>query len=88
MSELSPQVQAFVRDMLGAADDLALLFAHQPSDAVEAELAKARAKMRADFVRHFPVGIDWDALLDHFVEAVRRRKSEIEMQGAEHDRAH
>jgi len=46
-SDPSSVVQRLVRRMLGAADDLALLF-DQPSDAAEAELAKARANMRAD----------------------------------------
>jgi hypothetical protein len=75
--------------MVGAVEDLALLFAHQPDDAVEAALAKACANMRADFMKHYPNATDWDALLDRFAQFVWARKAEVELQtGAGHERAH
>jgi hypothetical protein len=69
---------------------LALLFAHQPNDAVEATLAVACANMRADFMKHYPYATDWDALLDQFAQFVRQRKAELEIQttGAGDGRTH
>jgi hypothetical protein len=82
-------VQTFVSQMVGAVEDLALLFAGQPNDTVEAKLAEACANMRADFVKHYPGATDWDVLLDRFAQEVRERKAAIEIQtGAGHDRAH
>lgn len=82
MSEPSPAVQTFVAQMVGAVEDLALLFAHQPNNAVEATLAEVRANLRADFTKHYPGATDWDALLDRFAEFVWARKAEIETQAS------
>ena len=80
MSAPSKLVQVFVAQMAGAAEDLALLFAHQPDAAVEASLAEVRANLRADFTSRYPNATDWDALLDQFVQVVRGRKAAIENQ--------
>jgi hypothetical protein len=68
--------------MVGAVEDLALLFANQPDVTVEATLAEMRANLRADFTTRFPDATDWDAMLDRFVQAVQDRKAEIEIQTA------
>jgi hypothetical protein len=75
---MSERVQTFVSQMVGAVEDLALLFAHQPNDAVEAALAEVRANLRADFVANYPGVVDWDVMLDGFVQFVLARKAEIE----------
>jgi hypothetical protein len=90
MTVPSRAVQTFVAQIVGAVEDLALLFAGHPNEAVEATLAEACANMRADFMTHYPNATDWDALLDQFAQFVWQRKAELEFQtkGAGHDRAH
>jgi hypothetical protein len=84
LSDLTPaarkRVQTFVAQMVGAAEDLALLFAGHPGAAVEASLAEVRANLRADFTVRYPDATDWDALLDQFVQVARGRKAAIENQ--------
>lgn len=75
---MSPAVQTFVAQMVGAVEDMALLFAGQPNDAVEAKLAEVRANLLTDFNSNYPGAMDWDALLDGFTHFVWARKAELE----------
>lgn len=74
-------LEQFTARMTKAVEDLALLFAHQPDDKVERELAKVRANLHADFVARFPE-LPWDGFLDFFVRCVWDRKAELERQGS------
>lgn len=78
----SQTVETFIDQWVEAAQDLAMFFAGQPDSTAEARLEEMRADLRADFTARFPDALDWDALLDRFVQAVLEQKRLIENEAS------
>jgi hypothetical protein len=69
-----------VQRWLAAADELGLLFAHEPDEKVDAELARMRQRLIAEFVALFPNAdpTTMAAGVDSILAEIQKRRREIE----------
>jgi hypothetical protein len=73
-----------VQRWIAATAELALVFAHEPDQKVEASLERMRKNLNAEFLRVFP-NADPETLeagVDSIVVAIQKRRREIEAGGA------
>jgi hypothetical protein len=68
---------------IAAADDVALVFAHEPDAKVDKELARMRQNLNAEFLRVFPSAPPetMAAGVDSIVAEIQKRRREIEAAG-------
>ena len=69
-----------VQCWIAAADDVALAFAHEPDAKVDAELARMRRNLNAEFLRVFPRAAPetMEAGVDCIIRSIQDRKREVE----------
>jgi len=73
-----------VQRWIAAADEVALAFAYEPDEKVDASLARMRKNLNAEFLRVFP-NADPETMtagVDCIVVAIQKRRHELEADGA------
>jgi hypothetical protein len=80
---MTSEAELLLRWMV-AADVLALLFAHEPDEKVDASLARMRHNLRAKFCALFPSAdpATMAAGVDSIIAEIQKRRREIEAAGA------
>jgi hypothetical protein len=78
------EAELLVRRWIAAADEVALVFAHEPDAKVDAELARMRQNLNAKFCALFPMAAPetMAAGVDCIVAEIQKRRREIEGGGA------
>jgi hypothetical protein len=73
-----------VQRWIAAADEVALAFAHEPDGKVDAELARMRRNLNAEFLRIFPSAPPeiMAAGVDSIIAEIQKRRREIEAGGS------
>jgi hypothetical protein len=75
--------ELLVNRWIAAADEVALAFAHEPDAKVDAELARMRRNLNAEFCALFPSAAPetMAAGVDCIVAEIQKRRREIEAAG-------
>jgi hypothetical protein len=81
---MTTQAELLLERWLVAADGLALLFAHEPDEKVEAALARMHRNLSAEFCTLFPSAdpATIAAGVDSIITEILKRRREIESAGA------
>jgi hypothetical protein len=77
------EAELLLNRWIAAADEVALLFAHQPDAKVDAELARMRRNLNAEFCALFPCAAPetMAAGVDCIMVAIQKRRRELEAAG-------
>jgi hypothetical protein len=81
---MTEEESKLVQRWIAAADDVALAFAHEPDEKVDASLARMRRNLNAEFLRVFPSAPPetMAAGVDCIIAEIQKRRREIEAAGA------
>jgi hypothetical protein len=81
---MTSEAELLLERWMVAADGLALLFAHEPDEKVDASLARMHHNLRAKFCALFPSADPaiLSAGIDSIVVEIQKRRRELEAAGA------